>query len=88
MSRLINKPLDFVVKEYKTNHGKGWGIMAKNLSIKPGSKAFHALKNDATVVTDKARGKAKKLGKVDPHAGKDKGQSKKAGKGKSKGKKK
>jgi len=33
-----------VVGTYKANRGKGWGVIAKELGIKPGSPAFHALK--------------------------------------------
>ena len=30
--------------EYRNNKGQGWGVIAKNLGIKPGSDEFHALK--------------------------------------------
>ncbi len=63
---------DIVVKEYKRNKGKGWGVIAKNLGIKPGSKEFHELK--------------KGYGSSGP--GKSKSKSKGKGKGKSKSKKK
>jgi len=43
------KPLSVVVKEYEVNKDKGWGVMAKNLGIKPGSEAFHSLKKDTSV---------------------------------------
>jgi len=33
-----------VVVEYRANKNRGWGVMAKNLGIKPGSAEFHALK--------------------------------------------
>lgn len=36
--------IDYVVERYKKNKGKGWGVMAKSLGIKPGSRAFKALK--------------------------------------------
>jgi hypothetical protein len=36
--------VDRVVEEYKKNQGQGWGAIAKNLGIKPGSAEFHALK--------------------------------------------
>lgn len=35
---------DIVVREFKKNRGKGWGVIAKNLGIKPGSREFHELK--------------------------------------------
>lgn len=33
-----------VVRVYKANRGKGWGVIAKSMGIKPGSAEFHALK--------------------------------------------
>ena len=49
-----------VIKKYKSNKNKGWGVLAKNLGIKPGSKEFHDLKNDNDLYNDKSKGKAKK----------------------------
>jgi len=45
----LKKPLSVVAKEYDVNKDKGWGVMAKNLGIKPGSDAFHSLKKDSSV---------------------------------------
>lgn len=36
---------DTVLSVYKTSKKKGWGAMAKELGIKPGSPEFHALKS-------------------------------------------
>lgn len=36
---------DRIMGEYGTRKGQGWGVIAKNLGIKPGSAQFHALKN-------------------------------------------
>lgn len=44
MGRLAQVPHDRVLTIYRTHHHKGWGAMAKELGIKPGSPAFHALK--------------------------------------------
>ena len=38
------KPAEQVVTVYKANQGKGWGVIAKSMGIKPGSAEFHALK--------------------------------------------
>lgn len=35
---------DYVVEQYKANKDKGWGVLAKRLGIKPGSREFHNLK--------------------------------------------
>ena len=60
IASIIKKPTDIVVKEYRANRGKGWGVIAKRLGIKPGSKEFHALKNGANGELKKAKGKSKK----------------------------
>jgi hypothetical protein len=39
-------PIDTVQKNYMANRGQGWGVIAKQLGIKPGSNEFHALKKD------------------------------------------
>ena len=41
---IIGKPVETVVTTYKTHKGKGWGVIAKELGIKPGSAEFHKLK--------------------------------------------
>lgn len=45
LAKMTGKSLKDVVKKYKTNRKKGWGVIAKSLGIKPGSKAFHKLKS-------------------------------------------
>jgi len=76
LSMLSGKPLDFVAAQYKANRGQGWGVMAKKLGIKPGSRAFHELKNEAKSRTggSKGKGKSNKGGK--PDKGKGKGKNK------------
>jgi hypothetical protein len=68
LGEMSGKPIEEVVKKYKSSKGKGWGVLAKSLGIKPGSKEFHALKNG-----DDLYGKERKV-KV---KGKDKGKGKK-----------
>lgn len=65
-SYLTGKPIDDVVKVYKANNGKGWGTIAKELGIKPGSKEFHALKA-------KVKTKANNKGGGKPNGNKPKG---------------
>lgn len=45
MAEMSHKPPEKVIDVYKANKGKGWGVMAKNMGIKPGSAEFKALKN-------------------------------------------
>ncbi len=45
LGQWTQKPTAQVVSVYKANQGKGWGVIAKSMGIKPGSAEFHALKN-------------------------------------------
>ncbi|MCW3103232.1 MAG: hypothetical protein JWO09_1672 [Bacteroidetes bacterium] len=44
LSISIGRPFETVVETYKTNKAKGWGAIAKEMGIKPGSAEFHAMK--------------------------------------------
>jgi len=44
MGEMSGRPTDEIIKTYQASKDKGWGVMAKNMGIKPGSKEFHALK--------------------------------------------
>ena len=44
LSRLSKRPIGVVAEEYKPKEGKGWGVMAMNMGIKPGSPEFHQMK--------------------------------------------
>jgi hypothetical protein len=45
LGQMAHQPPEAVLQTYRTHRGKGWGVIAKELGIKPGSKEFHALKN-------------------------------------------
>jgi hypothetical protein len=47
-----------VVQTYRANKGKGWGAIAKELGIKPGSPEFHALKRGDFSFTGEPGGSA------------------------------
>lgn len=67
IGKILKKTPDEVVKAYTTNKQKGWGAIAKELGIKPGSPEFHALKGSADKHASKSKGKgkdAKPKGKV------------------------
>lgn len=54
---------DRIMNQYRANKGQGWGVIAKDLGIKPGSAEFHALKNgDFGYSTDRS-GKGNDHGK-------------------------
>lgn len=70
LGQWTNKPTEQVVSVYKANQGKGWGVIAKSMGIKPGSAEFHALKsgdltfggqssNAPSEKTSKSKGKGK-----------------------------
>lgn len=44
IAQALGRPCRYVVDEWDRNHGKGWGAVAKELGIKPGSAEFHRLK--------------------------------------------
>src|SRR5512139_2974221 len=66
VGQVASKPVEVVTKEYQRNKEKGWGVIAKNLGIKPGSKEFQELKkgnfngNDSGSGQGKGKGKGKK----------------------------
>jgi hypothetical protein len=65
VSHVASQPVEVVVREYKAHKGQGWGVIAKNLGIKPGSKEFHALKKGGLNAggDDPGKGKGKGKGK-------------------------
>ena len=70
LGEMSKQTTDYVIKEYKSHKGKGWGELAKSLGIKPGSKEFHALKQGSDLYDDRDKGKDKAKG------GKEKGKGK------------
>lgn len=66
LGQMAHRPPETVVQTYQAHKGKGWGVIAKELGIKPGSREFHALKNGDLVYGDTATrssGKGKGKGK-------------------------
>jgi hypothetical protein len=66
LGQMAHKQPESVLQTYRSHKGKGWGVIAKQLGIKPGSKEFHALKNGDLVYgaapvngPSKGRGKGK-----------------------------
>jgi hypothetical protein len=60
LASISGKPMSAVVADYKKNKGKGWGFIAKELGVKPGSKEFKALKDKSSTSASKARKGKKK----------------------------
>lgn len=44
LGELAHTNTNTVIQHYNTSKNKGWGVLAKQLGIKPGSREFHALK--------------------------------------------
>jgi len=57
IGKITHKSIDQVVEVYQSNKGKGWGVIAKELGIKPGSPEFHALKGNKKGNGHKGKGK-------------------------------
>jgi len=75
VSKISKRSIEDVENAYKENKGKGWGVIAKKLGIKPGSKEFHELKKDDSGILEdyKAKGKKEKAkGKKEKAKGKKK----------------
>lgn len=44
IAQISGNSVEAIAEEYKENKEKGWGQIAKNMGIKPGSPEFHQLK--------------------------------------------
>lgn len=51
LGKMTNMQPERVLQTYTHNRGKGWGVIAKELGIKPGSAEFHALKRGDFALT-------------------------------------
>ena len=61
LGEMSSMSTDYVLSRYRAEKSKGWGALAKNLGIKPGSREFHALKEGSDLYTyDQTRDKHKK----------------------------
>ena len=59
LGEIAGQPIERVIECYEAEKGKGWGVMAKRLGIKPGSEEFHALKRSQDLYDDNGGGKGK-----------------------------
>ena len=78
LGQFSGRPADEVLDVYGPNRKKGWGAIAKELGIKPGSAEFHALKSGDLSFTGEPGGRH---GSGPGGKGKDKGPGKGKGKG-------
>jgi hypothetical protein len=73
IGKMARQPSDRVLDVYQRGKGKGWGALAKELGIKPGSPEFHALKRGDFDLDGAPGGQGKSKGK---DKGKGKGKDK------------
>ena len=59
LAGLSQKPVEEVIKVYQANRDKGWGQIARQLGIKPGSEAFKQLKNRSSERLGRMKSKTK-----------------------------
>jgi len=93
-SEVSKKSLKKVVKTYKSQKSKGWGLIAKKMGIKPGSEKFAQLKEKVKTKnekmkkdkTDKEKGDSESKGKSDEDKVKGKTDEEKSDEEKGKGK--
>jgi len=72
LGQLSGRSIDEVSREFQAHRGQGWGVIAQNLGIKPGSAAFHQLK-DTSKIKQRHASKGKDKGhKEDKSNGKGK----------------
>lgn len=83
LGQMLRLPPERVLTTYQQNRGKGWGVVAQSLGIKPGSSEFHALKQGNFTLTGVPKGYAGAAAAVDDNG--EQGQGKSKGKGKGKG---
>lgn len=63
VGQVAGRPHEVVLREYQSNRAKGWGVIAKNLGIKPGSAEFHELKSGLDGDSGMGKGKGKGKGR-------------------------
>lgn len=63
LAQLSGKSFTDVARTFDANRGRGWGVMAKELGIKPGSAQFHQLKSGTTTFVERGKAKRAKGGK-------------------------
>jgi hypothetical protein len=64
LGEMSSRPTEYVINEYRSGKGKGWGALAKSLGIKPGSKEFHALKGGDDLYGGDYKNRGKNKGKA------------------------
>lgn len=53
LAQAAGRPCAHVVEQWETDHGQGWGVIAKRMGIRPGSAEFHQLKRGIVPTYDR-----------------------------------
>lgn len=73
LAHLTGRPVLTVAETYRRNEGKGWGVVAREMGIRPGSPQFHELKKGARGSADRLKAAAKERHRMAKQAEKQKG---------------
>jgi len=84
LGQMAHMEPELVLQQYQRNKGKGWGRLAQDLGIRPGSPEFHALKKGNLSFTGEIGGGAAQQGGR-PGRGKGMGNSRGNGRGNGRG---
>ena len=92
LARRTHRRVGDVAGEYKQNQGKGWGVMAQRMGIKPGSAEFKQMKAEAkdhvgqmkTMAKNKKKIQEQEMAKEREHGKKMKDEAQGKGKAKKK----
>ncbi len=82
LAQMLHLPPERIVQTYNANRGRGWGVIAKELGIKPGSPQFHALKRGDFALTGTPGGALGEANAPAESPGQGQGNGKGHGKGK------
>ncbi len=63
VSSVSKKPIDDVLKSYVANKSRGWGYIAQQVGVKPGSEDFKVLVNNSNEKKDKIKENSVNKGK-------------------------
>ena len=73
LAHQLGRPCLEVADYYDRRRGQGWGVVAKQLGIKPGSAAFHALKGRVGKGHDRLHGRGGPKAAGGPSGGREAG---------------
>jgi hypothetical protein len=79
LAKATHRPVLSVAEKYKQNEGRGWGVIAQDMGIKPGSREFHELKRDARGSLDHMKAVAKSKQKHEQETKREREQKMKKG---------